>query len=397
MKGSVGSATFNGIPGLTLADIALRLEINRVSGAYDADGAGVGAAVDAGALDWTSALDLNRDGTTAQLTISSRSASGNLIDFTTGVVRAAGSARINVFDFVSGRIGFSFSQQLVDVDVNADGVFEPAPLPNGADIRGPPAFPDLNDASLTTLSLSVLADDGNASNGSEGLSIGVPGGVGLFVSSGDLAIAILTPSSASTGDGRSWLALSAHIASASLNGITGLVLGASGLTLEINQASGVFDPTPLAPASGDDRGRGARLDCSDRSRPGGGDLRPRRGERARRDVDRDGRHADRVHRCVPACRRRPLAQPRERRLHPRGRVRPTSSTLTSSAGGPALTGADLLSLTLTNAAMFVGTGGTLTVGADPLDRSLDVVGYGTGAVGFYGAVGSRSSRSSPPA
>ena len=389
MKGSVGSATFNGITGLTLADITLRLEINRASGAYDADGSGSGAAVDAGALNWTGGLDLDRNTAFGEAADQLTVGSGHLIDFTTGVVRAAGSARINVFDFVSGRIGFSFSQQLVDVDVNADGIFNPAPLPSGTDIRGPPSFPDLNDASLTTLSLSVLADDGDSSNGSEGLTIGVPGGVGLFVSSGDLAVAIVTPSTASTGDARSWLALSAHIASASLNGITGLVLGASGLTLEINRGSGVFDPTPLAASSGDEVAATA-LDWTAAI-----DLDP---EAATFANDAVNVPVETSTGTVDT-----LIDFTGPRLHVAGVLSLnlasgtfvlsggfdlTSATLTSTAGGPALVDADLLALTITNAAIFVGTGGTLTVGADPLDRSLDVVGYGAGAQGFYGAIGS---------
>jgi len=383
MKGSVGSATFSGIPGLTLADVALRLEINRASGAYDADGPGAGAAVNAVPLNWTTALNLDGDtsfGQAAdQLTVG-----GTPIDFTTGVVRAAGSARVNVFDFVTGRIGFSFSQQLVDVDVNADATFNPEPLPNGTDIRGPPTYPDLNNATLTTLSLSVLADDGNGSNGSEGLSIGVPGGVGLFVASGDLAVAIVTPSAASTGDARSWLALSAHISSASLNGITGLVLGASGLTLEINRGSGVFVPTTGAVVAAEALDWTAAIDLDPEATTFAHDAVSVPVETSTGTVDTP---------IEFTAARRHVAGTLSLNLANgvfvlKGGFDLTSASLTSSAGGFPLSGADLLALTLTNAAIFVGTGGTLTVGADPADRSLDVVGYGAGAQGFYGAIGS---------
>src|SRR5207244_600682 len=59
--------------------------------------------------------------------------------------------------------------------------------------------------------------------------------------------------------------------------------------------------------------------------------------------------------------------------------------ITSSAGGPTLTDADLFALTVTGVQLFVGTGGTLTRGTD---RAHDVVGHTADAIGFSGSADS---------
>ena len=66
----------------------------------------------------------------------------------------------------------------------------------------------LGDAVVRT----VLASDG------AGITIGIPDGPGFHISSGTLAVAVVTPSAAdqAAGDNRSWLALTALISSASL-------------------------------------------------------------------------------------------------------------------------------------------------------------------------------------
>ena len=132
LKGSVTSASFDGVDNLTVEVINLSLEINRASG-------DVGGANAATPLDWAAALE---DDVTA---------AGVAIDFSGDLLRASGVIRINIFDLVSGVVGFGFEQQVVDVDVDDNGSV------------------DLVGATLTTLGLRIVPDDGNAGNGAEGL------------------------------------------------------------------------------------------------------------------------------------------------------------------------------------------------------------------------------------
>src|SRR5207247_859720 len=117
-------AEFFGVPGLTLQIASLRLEVNRASGAYDADGAGAGAADPAVPLDW--AHNLSRDGdlvygeATDQVTIQ-----GDTIDFAGALLRAAGTATIKIFEFVKGDVSFTYEQRAIDVDADGNGVFDP--------------------------------------------------------------------------------------------------------------------------------------------------------------------------------------------------------------------------------------------------------------------------------
>ena len=76
------------------------------------------------------------------------------------------------------------------------------------------------------------------------LFIGV-GGVGFSVASGSLALAIVTPNAAAAVyDKRSWLALTANLTSGSFTGVDGLTMTVNSLSVQVNRASGVFDPTP---------------------------------------------------------------------------------------------------------------------------------------------------------
>ena len=191
-------------------------------------------------LDWTSALNLNRDshfGQAAdQLTVG-----GTPIDLSGSFLQAAGTARFDIFGLVSGELSFTFTQQTVNVDLNHDGTITTDPVANPS-IRGPPG-PDLANATLTTIGLVVPA-------GGSGLFVGVDG-VGFTVASGSLALAIVTPSKADfdAGDHRSWLALTAQITGGSFVGVTGLTMTVDHLGVEINQASGVYtfsDATTVA-------------------------------------------------------------------------------------------------------------------------------------------------------
>ena len=195
LTGSLDEATINGLPdGFTFALQSIGVEVNRASGAYDADGAGAGLPVTALPLDWTTAIDIDRDGTAGDPVV----AGGNTIDLSGDALRVSGIVDIDIFGFVSGTVAFSFEQQTVDVDVNSDGTFTPAA--NG----------DLDNAKLVTIGLEILPENG--------LFIGVPDGVGFRIDSGSLLLATIKPAvparrarrPAAAGDARRALVACAH-------------------------------------------------------------------------------------------------------------------------------------------------------------------------------------------
>ena len=69
--------------------------------------------------------------------------------------------------------------------------------------------------------------------GSPGLSVGVPG-AGFTIPGGTLALAVVTPAAGSTGDTRRWIALKTQIDGGVFDGIPGLRLSATNLTVELN-------------------------------------------------------------------------------------------------------------------------------------------------------------------
>ena len=235
--GAVTSASLvSGIPDLTLTVTSLTLRLNQASGTYTN-----GTSVDAAPLDWTTALDLNTNGTFGETPEDQLTVGSIPIDLTGATFTVSGTASVQLFGMITGTVAFAFQQQTVSVDVDRDGTLE-LPVSGTAWARGPPG-PDLTNATLTTFGLSVPSG--------QTLTFGV-GGVGFSVSAGSLALAIVTPSASAqaAGDSRSWLALDAQITAASFTGIPGLTLTVTALTVEINRASGTYtDPTTHAAVS----------------------------------------------------------------------------------------------------------------------------------------------------
>ena len=228
VNADLGSITFHGIPGLTLDVSALHIAINTANGTFD-DGAGHTTSADA--LDWTQALDLNGNATFGEPVASGSDpgdqldVGGTAIDFTGALVEASGTARVNVFDLVTGQISFAYRQQTVSVDADGNGVFDPAAPLTGPPSRGPP---DLAGATLTTFGLTV-----------ENVMIGTPA-FGISINGGTLAVAVITPSAAdaAAGDTRSWLALTAADISGGVHASPLFDLVVSDVFVQINQASG---------------------------------------------------------------------------------------------------------------------------------------------------------------
>ena len=198
LKGSV-TASFEGVPNLTLTASNLAVEINTASGAA--------GGVDAAALNWKTALNLDRNAAfgeaTDQVTIL-----GTAIDLEGKLTRVSGVATIDIFGFVGGGVAFSFSQDTANVDTDGNGTF------------------DLTGATRTTLGLRILPG--------QGFHIGA-GGVGFNLQSGRLALAIIKPAAAS--DTRSWMALSASIGEGTFFGIPGLEMTVHELGVELNKGT----------------------------------------------------------------------------------------------------------------------------------------------------------------
>ncbi|HNQ87709.1 MAG TPA: hypothetical protein PKM73_03635, partial [Verrucomicrobiota bacterium] len=113
--------------------------------------------------------------------------------------------------------GVTLEKRVVDVDLDGDRVL---------------GTTDLDDATL--ISASILGAD---------IFIGVSG-TGLHVTNGSLAFALIQP--AATADLRSYLAVTASLDSASLEGASGLTATATGIELRVNRgtnSSGAIDPT----------------------------------------------------------------------------------------------------------------------------------------------------------
>ncbi|HEV7132735.1 MAG TPA: hypothetical protein VGN27_03260, partial [Gaiellaceae bacterium] len=234
VAGSVGTITFHGVTGVDLTVSSLNVKVNTASGTFDD---GTNPTVDASALDWTHALDLNANGTYGdtgtngdQLVVGSTP-----IDLTSALVAASGSATVKILDFVTGAVTFDFQQKTVNIDANNNGTFAPGDTSGTAPIRGPP---DVAGATLTTLGLTI---------DSPGISIGVDGGPRLTATGGTLALALVTPPS-SASDTRSWLALTSDIPTVSFSGFSGFDAHGSNIHIQINQAQGAYTSgTPIPP------------------------------------------------------------------------------------------------------------------------------------------------------
>src|SRR6185437_15248223 len=255
VNADLSSITFNGIPGLTLDVSALHVALNTADGTFND-----GTAHDAEALDWTQSLNLNGNTTFGEPVASDSDrgdqldVGGTLINFTGALVEVSGTARINVFDLVTGEITLSYRQQTVNVDADGDSVFDPSVGLPGTPTRGPP---DLDGATLTTLGLSI--DD---------VMIGTPA-LGISINGGTLAVAVITPSAAyaAAGDSRSWLALTAADLSGGVHAGALFDLVLSDVFVQVNRASGthhdatlgdyaaaVLDWTTAVDLNGDDNG-----------------------------------------------------------------------------------------------------------------------------------------------
>ena len=202
LKGTVGEITLTGFPsdfGLTI--VSLGLEVNRATG-------GIGGANLATPLDWTAALNLDRDASFGEDPDDRVIVNGEPLELKGDLLRATGIVDVDLFDFVTGRVGFAFESRTIDIDLDANGTV------------------DLTDAKLTTIGLAILPE--------EGLDIGA-GGIGFHIDGGTLAVAQVKP--VAVGDQRSWMALTAALEGGTFTGIDGLGMTIVELGVEINKGA----------------------------------------------------------------------------------------------------------------------------------------------------------------
>ncbi|HET6548786.1 MAG TPA: calcium-binding protein, partial [Solirubrobacter sp.] len=239
LKGSLTDATINGLPdGIAKFEIkSLTVEVNRASGFYDPSTTTANDEIAATPLNWLTQLNLDKDATAGENPDDRLTVAGTPIDFTGAFLRASGRVDIELFGMVSGSVGFAFQQRAVDVNVDG-GQFQPADKI------------DLDNATLTTLALNILSDDGDPANGVEnGLFIGAPDkSIGFSVTSGSLAIATIKPSATAAGDGRSWTAITAKIQNGTFSGGGPLKATVNSLGIEINKFAGALT-SPATPAA----------------------------------------------------------------------------------------------------------------------------------------------------
>src|SRR4029079_12439688 len=207
LKASVGTASFVGIDGLTVAVNSLTVEINQAGGTLN------GAAASTVADFKTTGLTVNTGGGHS-MALDFDGSKGKLL-------KAEGSVDIGVFGFfyVSGNFAFEKSTQSITVTGDSHTTDVDALLIGASGVS---AFAGIN---------------GPASNASA---------LGLSLTGVDFALALLkapasVPPAPETTDLRTWTALKASVGTASFVGIDGLTVAVNSLTVEINQAGGTLN------------------------------------------------------------------------------------------------------------------------------------------------------------
>ena len=196
------------------------LEINRASG--------VNGAVEAEALDWTTAF-VDGNGDPVEFEVVDLDGDAHVIGFDDEAFHLEATATFDAFGFVVGTVKVTVGQETVDADLDGEGT---------ADLTG---------AQLLTIAIEINpahTPDGN-------LFIGV-NGVGFSLDSGTLFVATLkakpaAPGATTPADPRTWTAIAANLTGAQLVGLPeDFVFVADTIQLKINQAAGgATPPDPL--------------------------------------------------------------------------------------------------------------------------------------------------------
>ncbi|MFM9067141.1 MAG: hypothetical protein ACKOUR_07420, partial [Planctomycetota bacterium] len=188
------------------------------------------AAVGFNRLDWTKAFDFDANGQPDLVDPGTNldPPTNLVINFTSALSLQLGGSitNLNILDIITGSADFFLIPRTVDVDVNGGGMNQ---VSSTGDLRG---------AKLLTFILRVPS----ASAASQALRIGIDG-VGVEVSSGEIAIASITPADAA--DPRRWITVRARNVAASLTGLSDITATLSQIAVDVNQAKNVNNPASV--------------------------------------------------------------------------------------------------------------------------------------------------------
>ena len=205
LKATDVGASLEGIDGLEIAVTGGSFQFNSASGAHDDNGATAGGTItNATALNWATAL-----GTAPTVGTQTINLDGQLLSL-------AGTATIDVFGFFTGQFAFTVLMRNVDVDL------------------GGAAGAELINASLVTLSLTVVTNPVTIGEGGVGFTVGVGSSVAVAVLTAPVATAPAT-------DNRKWTALRVGLSNASLTAAENLTINNINGTFELNNATGQLD------------------------------------------------------------------------------------------------------------------------------------------------------------
>ncbi|PYO11795.1 MAG: hypothetical protein DMD31_17845, partial [Gemmatimonadetes bacterium] len=234
---SLDDAEFIGLPsGLQIHASDIAVQINRASGVVPLSSPAAAPAP----LDWTKAIDLDGDHHFGHANGDDVMVGSALIDLSGDFTGIRGKLRLDAFDVL--RAYAAFDMVIRTVDVNLDG---------NATIT---AATDLDDAQLMTIGLALMPLDpalnpellpAGLSGVQPGLFIGVPGGVGFAVNSGQLTFATIKPNAdpakSPSGFDRTYTALSASLRGVGLTGLpAGVIIEATRLEFASNSSTGTY-------------------------------------------------------------------------------------------------------------------------------------------------------------
>ncbi len=191
---------------------SLSLEINQAGGSF-VEGT---TTTPATPLDWTKDLDLTGSGTFggAANEVNPGGVLSAPITYTGPELGVSGTLEeINLFNLFSGSASFAITITTVNVAFSGMGK------------------PDITGATLITVALSNL-----------NIAIGA-GGFGLAITGGDLGIAALSPPS-SSGSSASWIAVDGMGLGATFSLGSSITATVNSVTVQINQASGMWNSSP---------------------------------------------------------------------------------------------------------------------------------------------------------
>jgi hypothetical protein len=230
LTAQVGAATMLGLPSDIVINASnISVGINRAYGTVPGSGT-PGTATPA--LDWATDLDINQDGTTGdKVTFFQGTPQASEMDFAGEFTQVSGTLNLKAGGVLEANATFVLSSQTVNVSFGT--------TPGGI---------DLHKAQMLLLNMTLF----NPKVGSEhGLVVGVPGGLGFGVDSGQLTYAQVAPNTDATlsppGFNGTYSAVIANVSDATLSGLPpGITIEATQLNFSRNSYSGTSTGVPPA-------------------------------------------------------------------------------------------------------------------------------------------------------